>query len=113
MITGTENTVKVMTEYNIRTLLAPRTSTIIRQDESEVEHLSMLPSAFFILETVQKDGKFDGYKITGGGYGHGVGMSQNGAKAMVDAGKTYEEVLKHFYEGVEIGEIYNDWNCDH
>ena len=40
-------------------------------------------------------------------------MSQNGAKAMVDAGKTYEEVLKHFYEGVEIGEIYNDWNCDH
>lgn len=113
VITGTENTVKVITEYNIRTLLAPLTSTIIRQDESEVEHLSMLPSAFFILETVQKDGKFDGYKITGGGYGHGVGMSQNGAKAMVDAGKTYEEVLKHFYEGVEIGEIYNDWNCDH
>ena len=113
VITGSENTIKVMTEYNIRTLLAPLTSTIIRQDNSEVEHLSMLPSAFFILEAVQKDGEFDGYKITGGGYGHGVGMSQNGAKAMVDAGKTYEEVLKHFYEGVEIGVIYNDWNCDH
>ena len=41
------------------------------------------------MEAVQKDGEFDGYKITGGGYGHGVGMSQNGAKAMVDAGKTY------------------------
>ncbi len=108
VIVGSKNTVKVMTEYNIRTLLAPINSTIIRQDKSKVEHLSMLPSAFFILDEKEKDGNFNGYKIIGGGYGHGVGMSQNGAKAMVDAGKTYEEVLKHFYQGVEIGVIYND-----
>lgn len=113
IIVGSKNTVKVMTEYNIRTVLAPLESTIVRQDKSKVEGLSMLPSAFFILEEKEKGGKFAGYKITGGGYGHGVGMSQNGAKAMVDAGKTYEEVLKHFYQGVEIGVIYNDWNCDH
>ncbi len=108
IIKGSKNTIKVMTEYNIRTLLAPIDSTIVRQDKSKVEGLSMLPSAFFLLEEKEKDGKFNGYKIIGGGYGHGVGMSQNGAKAMVDAGKTYEEVLKHFYQGVEIGVIYND-----
>ena len=44
--------------------------------------------------------------ITGGGYGHGVGMSQNGAKAMADMGKEYNEILKHYYSGVEIGYIY-------
>ena len=113
VIVGSKNTVKVMTEYNIRTVLAPLEGTIVRQDKSKVEGLSMLPSAFFVLEELKEEGKFAGYKVIGGGYGHGVGMSQNGAKAMVDAGKTYEEVLKHFYQGVEIGVIYNDWNCDH
>lgn len=113
VIKGSENTVKVMTEYNIRTLLAPEGSAIVRQDKSKVENLTMLPSAFFVLEEREKEGKFNGYKIIGGGYGHGVGMSQNGAKAMVDAGKSCEEVLKHFYQGVEIGVIYNDWNCNH
>lgn len=36
------------------------------------------------------------------GYGHGVGMSQTGADAMAKQGKTAEEIVKHFYTGVEI-----------
>lgn len=36
------------------------------------------------------------------GYGHGVGMSQWGANAMAKEGKSYEEILKHYYTGVEI-----------
>jgi len=36
------------------------------------------------------------------GYGHGVGMSQTGADALAKQGKTYEEIIKHFYTGVEI-----------
>lgn len=36
------------------------------------------------------------------GYGHGVGMSQYGAEGMAKDGKTYEEILKHYYTGVEI-----------
>ncbi|MDI6605405.1 MAG: stage II sporulation protein D [Thermoanaerobacteraceae bacterium] len=36
------------------------------------------------------------------GYGHGVGMSQYGAEAMAKEGKNYEEILKHYYTGVEI-----------
>ncbi len=49
------------------------------------------------------------YEINGGniifkckGYGHGVGMSQWGANVMAKEGKNYEEILKHYYTGVEI-----------
>lgn len=36
------------------------------------------------------------------GYGHGVGMSQTGADSMAKQGSNYEEIIKHFYSGVEI-----------
>ena len=36
------------------------------------------------------------------GYGHGVGMSQTGADSLAKEGKNYEEIIKHFYTGVEI-----------
>ena len=36
------------------------------------------------------------------GYGHGVGMSKWGANAMAKNGSNYEEILKHYYSGVEI-----------
>ena len=39
------------------------------------------------------------------GYGHGVGMSQWGANAMAKDGSTYDQILKHYYNGVEIDEI--------
>lgn len=41
-------------------------------------------------------------KISVVGYGHGVGMSQTGADSMAKEGKKYEEIIKHFYTGVEI-----------
>lgn len=39
------------------------------------------------------------------GYGHGVGMSQWGANAMAKEGKSYEEILKHYYTGISIGNL--------
>ena len=39
------------------------------------------------------------------GYGHGVGMSQTGADSLAKEGKNYEEIIKHFYTGVEITDI--------
>ncbi len=38
------------------------------------------------------------------GYGHGVGMSQEGANQMALSGKKCEEIIKHYYTGVEIKE---------
>ncbi|MHB8130738.1 MAG: SpoIID/LytB domain-containing protein [Mobilitalea sp.] len=106
LITGSKNTIKVRTEYNIRTLLAPAYDTIIRQDDSAVEKLSLLPSAFFVFDKKEKSGKLSSITLTGGGYGHGVGMSQNGVKALADSGKEYEEIVSYFYEGTEMGFIY-------
>ena len=45
-------------------------------------------------------------KISTCGYGHGVGMSQYGAYGMAKEGYTYDEILKHYYSGVEI----KKWN---
>ena len=39
------------------------------------------------------------------GYGHGVGMSQTGADSLAKSGSNYEEIIKHFYTGVEITEV--------
>jgi stage II sporulation protein D len=36
------------------------------------------------------------------GYGHGVGMSQYGANVMAEAGKNFEEILKHYYQDIEV-----------
>lgn len=36
------------------------------------------------------------------GYGHGVGMSQTGADSLAKQGKDYQEIIKHYYVGVEI-----------
>lgn len=42
------------------------------------------------------------YIFNGTGYGHGLGMSQWGAKKMAELGYTYEEILKHYYTGTMI-----------
>jgi stage II sporulation protein D len=39
--------------------------------------------------------------VEGGGFGHGVGMSQNGANQMALLGKDYLEILSYFYPGTE------------
>ena len=47
------------------------------------------------------------FVVTGEGWGHGVGMSQWGAKAMADQGAAYDEILAHYYGGLrpEQGEL--------
>jgi stage II sporulation protein D len=41
--------------------------------------------------------------VSGRGYGHGVGMSQYGAYGQAVAGRTYEQILAHYYTGTDIG----------
>ncbi len=50
-------------------------------------------------EITEADGKIT---ITTKGYGHGVGMSQYGANYLAEQGKTYREILKTYYTGIEI-----------
>ena len=41
-------------------------------------------------------------KLTGKGYGHGVGMSQEGAIKMCEEGYEYWEVIEHYFKGVKV-----------
>lgn len=47
----------------------------------------------------------DNIKFSVKGYGHGVGMSQTGADSMAKQGSSAEDIIKHFYTGVEVSEV--------
>lgn len=63
----------------------------------EARTIFELRSANFKVEIIE-----DKVKFTVIGYGHGVGMSQTGADALAKQGNNFEEIIKHFYIGVEI-----------
>ena len=42
------------------------------------------------------------FSFQGSGYGHGVGLSQMGARSMALAGQSFEQIIKYFYKDVEI-----------
>lgn len=106
VIVGDEGTYKVISEHNIRYVLNNGESKIYRMDGSEVAGPNLLPSGFFVITTGKKEGNVVGYTLTGGGYGHGVGMSQNGAKEMAKCGFRAEDILLFFYEDCYIKSIY-------
>lgn len=109
IIKGSLYTVKVLTEYNIRMFLAPVNSTLTRNDGTKVDSLSMLPSAFTTVLPVvdEEDGTtVIAYEMEGGGYGHGAGMSQNGANTMAKSGMNYQDILKFYYQGIELKTLY-------
>lgn len=56
-----------------------------------------LRSANFTLDYSQ-----DTVTITTTGYGHGVGMSQYGARAMALEGADFQEILTHYYTGIQL-----------
>ena len=67
---------------------------------NEIRDIFKLKSTFF---EIKQDGKQ--IIINTKGYGHGVGMSQYGAQAMAKANYTYEQILKYYYQGVDISKI--------
>lgn len=66
-------------------------------------NLSLLPSGFFAID--KRGGK---YVIYGGGFGHGVGMSQYGAYDLTkNYKKDYEDVLNFYYKNVKFKNMYS------
>lgn len=107
LLIETEQSVyRVLSEYNIRYVLCDGKSPVRRQDGSESVQRTLVPSAFFVLDTVSETGKEGenvvGYSLTGGGYGHGKGMSQNGAKALGKQGASCEQILAAYYPGCTV-----------
>lgn len=106
IIEGTRNTFKVISEHNIRYVLNDGRSKVIRQDGSETASATLLPSAYMVIVTGKEDDIVVGYSLIGGGYGHGVGMSQNGAKEMAAKGFKSEDILTFFYRACEVKDVY-------
>lgn len=67
-------------------------------------HGKALPSANVVFEQeYNENGDLIYVKAYGGGFGHGVGMSQYGAGFMgKELGKSFDEILKHYYSGITL-----------
>ncbi len=105
-VMGDKGSVLLEKEYTIRQFLSPEGIEIVKNDGSTVKNFIMLPSAYFTIEETDGNSATGGYHIYGGGFGHGAGMSQKGAKKMVDSGFSYDEVLAYFYNGITITDCY-------
>jgi SpoIID/LytB domain protein len=69
--------------------------------------LGNLKSAMFALDLVREgSGHVTAIRAVGGGHGHGVGMCQTGAVGMAQAGKSYVDILRHYYDGAELRKLY-------
>ena len=60
-------------------------------------------SMFTVAEKRDRHGRF---VLRGGGYGHGVGLCQHGAMGMASAGKRHGEILRHYYRGSKLVELW-------
>jgi stage II sporulation protein D len=49
------------------------------------------------------------FVVSGGGWGHGVGMPQYGAAGQATEGKTYQQILSYYYTGTELGTASSRW----
>ncbi|NLJ40736.1 MAG: SpoIID/LytB domain-containing protein [Clostridiales bacterium] len=113
-ISTTSGIYKIIKELNIRQLLKPINLIpkedpieINRFDGSLVKDFPILPSAFFCLDIIRDtDGDISNVIFTGGGYGHGVGMSQYGTYGLSLMGKSYTEIIDHYYPGTELFNLY-------
>lgn len=55
---------------------------------------------------VKVTSKVQSYVLNGKGWGHGIGMSQWGARGMAADGYNYKEILEYYYRDVELKQIY-------
>lgn len=103
-IHGEEGDLTISGEYEIRKFLG-NYDIYWRNDLEELFQMNILPSAYFSLREHSYNGIISGYDILGGGYGHGVGMSQNAANKMASQGKNYKEIIQFFYADVRIDQF--------
>ena len=61
-----------------------------------------MPEMLFTVTRVEGPQGESEFVFLGRGWGHGVGLCQNGAFGMALAGETYDRILSHYYTGIEI-----------
>lgn len=100
---GRVKTIQITTE---------RGSVVFRKDQirwafGRHEKPGIMPSTNFEIYLDRDDaGVVSQVHVTGYGYGHGIGMCQCGAIGMARFGRTYQQILTHYYTGVCIRKLY-------
>lgn len=61
-----------------------------------------LPDVQVVNARLSRGELSSGFTIRGDGYGHGIGMSQWGARQLAEDGMDFESILRYFYHGVDI-----------
>ena len=101
IIRGSEHTISVSGQSNIRAILNPVHQEIVRQDGSTVTGWTSLPSPYYYVENTET-----GFVVHGGGFGHGAGMSIYGAGVLGRRGKNYKYILRHYFSYIDFASIY-------
>ena len=104
LVRGTNANIVISGELNIRYLLGPGENELHTHLDTTTTFY-ILPSAYMYFELDKTDGELKGIRYYGGGYGHGIGMSQNAVYAMVKCGMRYDEILSYFYQNTKLGQI--------
>jgi len=87
---------------------------MIRGTDSEIEVSGLrirrvlgLRETYFVIDReYHEDGNVKYFTFNGKGWGHGVGLCQVGAYGMARAGADYKEILKKYYQGIRLKNLY-------
>ncbi len=103
---------EVAAQLDLNSSTSLNVDNISRTESGRIEQISINGKTFSGREVREKLGlrsndftielKDQHVIFTTKGYGHGVGMSQYGANGMAMEGKTYQEIVKHYYQGIDI-----------
>jgi SpoIID/LytB domain protein len=97
-VTGRGSSGRV-TKLEIQTNEANKSIVLFKDDIRRV--LSFIPSNLFTINKLRDDL----WLLRGGGFGHGVGLSQAGAIEMAELGFSYEQILNHYYRDAKLKKI--------
>lgn len=103
----TNATISVQQDTNLRSVFrcsrsfTGENTVILLNDGTGMSGSPFLPSSYFSIAKTK-----DSVIIYGGGYGHGVGMSQYGAMKMSKNGSSYIDILKYYYKNFKFVNIY-------
>jgi peptidoglycan hydrolase-like amidase len=71
------------------------------------KRLRNLRSGLFVVDEERDDlGRLLAVVLRGAGFGHGAGMCQQGAIGMAEAGAGYRDILRHYYAGAEVKQVF-------
>ena len=88
-----------VTKLEIQTDKGNKSIVLVKDDIRRV--LNFIPSNLFTINKLSDDL----WLLRGGGFGHGVGLSQSGAIEMAKLGFSYEQILNHYYRGTKLKKI--------